>query len=95
MSPRTNSIWLASSPDIGVRPSTRTLVTAGEATADHGLAEEAGAAGDEDEGRVIHRARRGGPFLGELQAVDLGVVTDVDRQGALEDDVLARGRPAG
>ena len=34
------------------------LISAGEAAADHGLAEEAGAAGDEDEGRVIHRARR-------------------------------------
>ena len=32
-------------------------VAAGEAAADDGLAEEAGAAGDEDEGR-IHRARR-------------------------------------
>ena len=34
------------------------LVAAGEAATDHGLAEEAGAAGDKDDGRSVHRARR-------------------------------------
>jgi hypothetical protein len=30
----------------------------------------------------------GGPFLGELQAVDLGVVTNIHGQGTLKDDFL-------